>query len=183
MSLQQINLGNYANDGTGDDLRTAFEKVNANFTQLGATVSIANGANVGLGTGIFAQRNLTTLEFKTFTSADNSVEFTSNTTNVNLKANTILANDNSPELSADLSLNGNSIKAINGGDIQAPIYGIDIKIINSLMSILIETNQVSVDFGTYLRPTGVASGAYGYNVDMGSFLNPALENDLDFGRF
>jgi len=34
VDLQQINLGSYANDGTGDDLRTAFEKVNSNFTQI-----------------------------------------------------------------------------------------------------------------------------------------------------
>jgi hypothetical protein len=34
ISLQQINLGGYANDGTGDDLRTAFEKVNGNFASI-----------------------------------------------------------------------------------------------------------------------------------------------------
>ena len=34
MPIQTINLGNYANDGTGDDLRTAFEKINANFNEL-----------------------------------------------------------------------------------------------------------------------------------------------------
>ncbi len=44
MALQTINLGTYANDGTGDDLRTAFLKVNANLTELYSTVY---GANVG----------------------------------------------------------------------------------------------------------------------------------------
>jgi hypothetical protein len=34
LSLQKINLGDYANDGTGDDLRTAFAKVNINFNAL-----------------------------------------------------------------------------------------------------------------------------------------------------
>jgi hypothetical protein len=34
VSLQQINLGEYANDGTGDDLRTAFAKVKFNFDIL-----------------------------------------------------------------------------------------------------------------------------------------------------
>ena len=37
--IQTINLGNYANDGTGDDLRAAFTKVNANFTELYANMS------------------------------------------------------------------------------------------------------------------------------------------------
>ena len=34
MSLETINLGTYANDGTGDPICTAFTKVNANFTEL-----------------------------------------------------------------------------------------------------------------------------------------------------
>jgi hypothetical protein len=34
LSLQSINLGEYANDGTGDDLRTAFAKVNLNFNDI-----------------------------------------------------------------------------------------------------------------------------------------------------
>ena len=44
MAIQTINLGTYANDGTGDDLRSAFQKVNANILELASTVY---GANVG----------------------------------------------------------------------------------------------------------------------------------------
>ena len=44
MAIQTINLGTYANDGTGDDLRTAFQKVNNNILELASTVY---GANVG----------------------------------------------------------------------------------------------------------------------------------------
>jgi hypothetical protein len=44
MALQTINLGTYANDGTGDDLRTAFTKVNASLTELYGALY---GANVG----------------------------------------------------------------------------------------------------------------------------------------
>jgi hypothetical protein len=44
MALQTINLGTYANDRTGDDLRTAFQKVNANLTEL---YDALYGANVG----------------------------------------------------------------------------------------------------------------------------------------
>jgi len=35
MAIQTINIGQNANDGTGDDLRTAFDKVNDNFDYLG----------------------------------------------------------------------------------------------------------------------------------------------------
>ena len=34
MALKTINLGGVANDGTGDDLREAFEKVVFNFNDL-----------------------------------------------------------------------------------------------------------------------------------------------------
>jgi len=39
LSLQTINIGDYANDGTGDDLRTAFAKVNLNFDTLGNNIT------------------------------------------------------------------------------------------------------------------------------------------------
>ena len=49
--LQIINIGATANDGTGDPLRVAFEKVNENFTNLWSTgfntlTSITNGTAV-----------------------------------------------------------------------------------------------------------------------------------------
>ena len=34
MAKQIINVGTSANDGTGDPNRTAFQKINANFTEL-----------------------------------------------------------------------------------------------------------------------------------------------------
>ncbi len=34
MAIQLIDIGSYANDGTGDDLRTAFFKINSNFQNL-----------------------------------------------------------------------------------------------------------------------------------------------------
>ena len=53
MPIQTINLGTYANDGTGDDLRTAFTKVNENFAELDLQVA-SNGVSLGSGTAIFA---------------------------------------------------------------------------------------------------------------------------------
>ena len=34
MARQTINIGTNANDGTGDPLRTAFDKINDNFSEL-----------------------------------------------------------------------------------------------------------------------------------------------------
>lgn len=48
MPIDTINLGNYANDGTGDDLRTAFNKVNSAFDTLNAFITNnAGSVNVG----------------------------------------------------------------------------------------------------------------------------------------
>jgi hypothetical protein len=64
MTVQTINIGNVVNDGLGDDLRTAFEKVNANFTDLGTQLTIT-GANVGTsGVGIYKDKVGAVLEFK-----------------------------------------------------------------------------------------------------------------------
>src|SRR5262245_52579339 len=42
MAFQIINVGTVANDGTGDPLRTAFIKVNENFTQADSTLAPIN---------------------------------------------------------------------------------------------------------------------------------------------
>ena len=66
MAIQNINIGNIANDGTGDDLREAFIKVNNNFTELNTSVTSVNlqAENLGTGTGLFAQKTDNTLQFK-----------------------------------------------------------------------------------------------------------------------
>lgn len=53
MPITLVDLGTFANDGTGDDLRTAFEKVNNNFTSLD-NVTISNATNLGAGAPVFA---------------------------------------------------------------------------------------------------------------------------------
>jgi hypothetical protein len=64
MTIQTINIGNVVNDGLGDDLRTAFQKVNANFTDLSAQLTIT-ATNVGsVGVGIFKEKVGTDLQFK-----------------------------------------------------------------------------------------------------------------------
>ena len=56
MAIQTINIGTIANDGTGDDLREAFIKVNNNFSELASRDSEnTTAANLGsAGEGVFA---------------------------------------------------------------------------------------------------------------------------------
>jgi hypothetical protein len=64
MAIQTINIGNRVNDGLGDDLRTAFQKVNANFAELETSLTVT-ASNIGItGEGIFKQKNGLNLEFK-----------------------------------------------------------------------------------------------------------------------
>ena len=74
MTIQTINIGNIANDGTGDDLREAFAKVNSNFSELDTKLSIAEGSegeNLGIGEGIFAQKSDNTLQFRSIVAGSN----------------------------------------------------------------------------------------------------------------
>ena len=47
---QTINIGTTPSDGTGDTLRTAFGKVNTNFTELYSLTSAINASNITTGT-------------------------------------------------------------------------------------------------------------------------------------
>lgn len=73
MAVQLINIGNVANDGTGDDLREAFIKVNQNFEELDLRDDEQTTAsNLGLvGEGLFLRRNVYDLEFKKISAGEN----------------------------------------------------------------------------------------------------------------
>ena len=48
MAKQTINIGSSANDGTGDPIRTAFDKVNDNFNELYAVTAAGSGNNIAI---------------------------------------------------------------------------------------------------------------------------------------
>ena len=60
MARQNINIGSSANDGTGDPLRTAFDKINDNFIELygsdGDSNTLANNLDVN-GHNIISSRS------------------------------------------------------------------------------------------------------------------------------
>ena len=73
MAVQLINIGAIANDGTGDDLREAFIKVNQNFEELDLRDDEKTSAsNLGdIGEGLFVRRNIYDLEFKKIAAGPN----------------------------------------------------------------------------------------------------------------
>ena len=57
MAKQTINLGSVPNDGTGDPLRTSFDKTNDNFNEIYTTFgdgSSLSGTNINVGTANYA---------------------------------------------------------------------------------------------------------------------------------
>lgn len=63
MAVQLVNIGNSANDGTGDDLREAFVKVNTSLTSL--SDSIVTGNNTGSsGAEVFKDKTGSVLNFR-----------------------------------------------------------------------------------------------------------------------
>jgi len=155
MPIQTINIGNYSNDGTGDDLRTAFEKVNANFSLLNTQDTTA-ASNLGAGQGVFAQKSGSTLQFKSLAAGAN-ITLTSNGTTITIAGSGNLQTETTPTLGGNLNMNGFNI--FGGGNvtvnnIESLIYGIDIRTLIGASG--------DLDFGTFTAP-GTA------NIDFGTF--------------
>lgn len=64
MAIQTINVGLLANDGTGDDLREAFIKINENFNELDLRSESTTATNVGSGFGVFKELVDNELQFR-----------------------------------------------------------------------------------------------------------------------
>ena len=89
MTIQTINIGNVVNDGLGDDLRTAFEKVNANFSDLSAQLTIT-ATNVGaVGVGVFKEKVGADLRFKKLVSGTKML--------LNENTDTVTVNNTAPD--------------------------------------------------------------------------------------
>jgi hypothetical protein len=152
MTQQTIFLGTYANDGTGDDIRTAFTKVNSNFTDLYHSLSTLNGQNIGSGQGVFSSDVAGVMSFKSITGS-NGIVVTSTSNTVNIAATTQpthLVSDTSPSLGGNLTLNGNNI--IGNGDVQTTVWGIDIRTLSTQVNTALTTGFG--DLGTFSVPLG-----------------------------
>jgi len=86
MAIQLVNIGSFANDGSGDDLREAFVKVNQNFEDLDLrNDERTTASNVGTGSETFKERIGYDLQFRklkasasgriTVTENDEDIEF------------------------------------------------------------------------------------------------------------
>jgi hypothetical protein len=151
----KLKLGKYPNDGTGDDLHTAFTKVNGTFDLINATFATGiGGENLGGGAEIFVSHADNKLKFKTLTQGA-GITLTSNATSISIASVVNVSTDPAPTLGASLSLNGYNVVGAGSpggnGDIRATVWGFDIRTLNNQVQTALNANFG--DFGTFTTPT------------------------------
>lgn len=197
MAIQTINVGNIANDGTGDDLREAFIKVNDNFSQLDTTLTAlpVTGENLGVaGEGVFANKNENTLQFKKILGGENTT-VTSNSTSIIIDSSGglndfIVLADN-----GHITVDGTAPLGIQGGDIietRSPGNTLFIDLKNTG----IVAHDISPTLSSHLQAAGnniqnvgtISANSFNgpltglvYGVDIRN-INQYFDNNWDFGE-
>lgn len=176
MAIQDINIGSIANDGTGDDLRTAMQKINSNFDELDLRNDEATtGSNVGIGGNeVFKQKVGYNLEFRKIIQGSKISVTTSGDLIVvaaNLDGTTLVSDSGSAILN-----DGGTVNILGGTGISTTASGTSITINNDSSSLEFEQNLdfgsinqvvdshrdflqyfVDVDYGSFLSPTGITT--------------------------
>ena len=162
MAVQLINIGNVANDGTGDDLREAFIKVNSNFEELDLRDDEQTTAsNLGLvGEGVFYRRNGYDLEFKKIAAGDNI---------------TLTADDDKIVVAADSGVSDLTVTADSGSVLLDNSAAITITGGNDIQTEIVN-NELTIDFvgitNLISDPAPTLSAAL--NANGNNFLNVGL---------
>lgn len=129
MSIQYVYIGTNPNDGTGDDLRTAFLKVNDNFQLLATIGGETNiGANLGgAGGEVYAGKTNETLNFRTI--AEGAGIGINQSGNVITIRNTATTQETITKVFADIGgyyeaqAPGSNIKILGGGAVVTQLNG------------------------------------------------------------
>ena len=186
MAIQEINIGNLVNDGTGDDLRTAFRKVNENFTSLSNELAVT-GNNLGSGSGLFVEKVNNLLKFKSITSGtgitvtQNDSEVTISKDQTNSFANIITDNGNSLATSES-----DTLTLLGGSNVRVESSGKQITIsadlVNAQLTGPLDLNgQSIVGTGSINITGGITAtnfvGNYG-GESQASILNALFNNDF-----
>jgi len=179
MAIQTINIGNQVNDGLGDDLRTAFEKVNANFTDLESNV-FTTASNIGdVGTGLFKQKVGSDLQFKKLVSGTKIL--------IDDAPNSVIINSTAPDAFTRIDTNAGTVRATSFQ--QITIQGGDDIDVTALGSVITVNNVIPVtnilttyDFGPITGAfTNTSQLALAFsNIDFGTLSLPSAVN-LDCG--
>ncbi len=182
MTVQTINIGNQVNDGLGDDLRTAFEKVNANFSTLDSQLTVTASNVGGIGSGIFKEKVGQNLEFKKLVSGTKIL--------VDDAVDSVIINNTSPDAFTRIDTNSGTITAgptnnfgqitLQGGnDIDVTVLGSVITVNNVIpVTKILQTYDFGPITGQYETTTQLALASA--NIDFGTIDLPG-RLDIDCG--
>lgn len=175
MAINLINVGNIANDGTGDDLREAMIKINQNFEELDLRddeqTTASNLGNVG--ESVFSNRVGYDLQFRKLVGGTNvSLTTSENTITVDAVGGLqqlIVSSDGGSIILSE----GNTLN-INGGE------GIETSIVNNVLTINNTSSEIVTDTTPQLGGTLDAQGNNIINVGTVSAttVNAAVEGDV-----
>lgn len=190
MAIQSINLGVVANDGTGDDLREAFLKVNNNFAELDARSPEATTAsNLGtVGEGVFAQRVGTDLQFKKIVAgAGTTISSDANSVTINASGESLLEIDIFGDSgNSQLNINNNALTLSGGKNVTVTVN-------NNTATIASDTvlsTDTNPTLGANLNGNGfeiagtsdIKSTVYGLDIRQMDGIQDYI-NGFDFGTF
>ena len=173
-TIQTINIGNIVNDGLGDDLRTAFQKVNANFTSLNASLTVT-ASNLGtVGESVFKQKSGVNLEFKklvagnkiTITSSPDSLLISSTIGNVfqrittqqgfvDADAHQFVTIQGDPDIRVTAAADVITVTTVQ--DLNQILQVLDFGPINGVYTSIVQMNTAAsnIDFGTFTNPGSI----------------------------
>lgn len=174
-TISTINIGNIVNDGLGDDLRTAFQKVNANFSELNSALTVT-ASNLGtVGESVFKQKTGVNLEFRKLV-AGNKITISSGPDSL-LIASTVgnsfqrITTNNNTYVDADeyqfITLQGDSDVSVTSSqgvitvgtilDLNQILKVFDFGPINGQYESVIQMNSAAanIDFGTIANPSSI----------------------------
>lgn len=181
MAINLINIGNIVNDGLGDDLRTAFQKVNSNFQDLEAGLTVT-ASNLGTtGAEIFKEKNGLDLEFRRLVSGTNIM--------LDQTTDAVVVNNTLPYPVTRIETNSGNVTATPGNLGQLTLQGgrdIDVTAFGSVITInnvLPVTNILTTfDFGPLSGnyTTAIQFSLAVANVDFGTISYPG-STSLDLG--
>jgi len=188
-NINTINIGNLVNDGLGDDLRTAFQKVNANFSALNTELSVT-ASNAGLvGARVFKEKIGSDLKFRNIVSGTKIL--------VDEGTDGIIINNTSPDSFFRFDTNSGSLIAGSGnnggqitisgapnGDIAVSSFGSTLTIDNKKINNRTFTQILSyIDFGPISGAfeNTLQFAAASANVDFGTITLPSRFS-LDCGE-
>jgi hypothetical protein len=180
-NIEEINLGNVVNDGTGDDLREAFRKAKGSIEFLfNNGLAPVQAENIGAGQGLFINKVNDVFRFRSIQDIDPIRLVVNPDQSISL--------DFYPETSVDF--NGQNITNIGAliGNVQGNLTGTVISAGelpgSQPVSVSVLNRQVNTfDYGT-MRPTFTDPISYllfEIGTDMGTFTEPNSVN-IDAGQ-